>query len=551
MIFLASEHKGEVEPLLKQFPFEKRGDHYIYDNLILYINHGKGALSLAFKSIELSLSHNVDMALLFGLAGSVSDFSIGDLVSVSKVKLMDGSSSPVYNPMELITIKGLKSAECVTLIAGFNFDNEYIGLFGDVVDREAYFFAKAFKSLDKPCFVFKVISDKNDRASISDFKKESVDIGKFAEILKLIMRIDKDELTREIFVNTGFMDKKQIDGLKRLIQKRRYTFTQRQFLYKRLRINGSKCEKKTFKAKAVFLEKGVKTRRVKFKTEKIYKINDYVPVFHNLKDKTAIIYANKKGEFLRKTPNNYTPNGGYGYSILGQYNCIYDCTYCFLKGYFKSFNPVIFLNFEDYFKAIDRVIKRDITRPLYFYAGTFSDPLALSFVSDFLVGLIEYFGKLNDDVFLEIRTKSDRVEGFLDLEPYENVIFAFSLSPESVIKKYEFFTPSLERRKMAIKQLDSKGFRIGIRFDPIIIDHLDDYDELLDFVKNIEHLHSVEVGFLRFDKNDYKNMLNKEPCALKDLEFDRGMYRYSRKKIDRVLEFFKAKLDKFYLSMEY
>jgi len=551
MIFLASEHRGEVEPLLEQFPFEKRGDHYVYDNLVLYVNHGKGALQLAFKSVEISIKYDISIALLFGLAGGISGFSIGDLVSVSKVKLLDGSLNPVYNPIELNVIGSLKSAELVTLLSGFNFDNEYLELFGDIVDKEAYFFARAFKSLDKPCFIFKLISDKNDKSSVFSFKKGYVDIGDFIELLKFIMWIDRDELTREIFVNMGYTDKRLINSLKKLVQKKKYTFTQRQFLYKKLTINSSKCEKKAFKIKATFLEDGVDERMVKLKTRRIYKIKDYVPVFHNLKDRMAIIYANKKGEFLRKTPNSYTPNGGYGYSILAQFNCIYDCSYCFLKGYFKSFNPVVFLNFEDYFKAIDEVIKKDKTRPLYFYAGTYSDPLALSFTNDFLIGLIEHFGKIRDDVFLEIRTKSDRVKEFLSLEPHKNVIFAFSLSPEIVIKRYEFLTPSLERRKMAIKQLDNKGFNIGVRFDPVIIDYLEDYDELLGFVKSIKHLHSVEVGFLRFDKNDYKNMLNKVPCVLKDLEFDRGMYRYSKKKIGRALEFFKTRLDKFYLSMEY
>ena len=549
MIFLASEHKGEVEPLLKLFPFERVENHYIYDNLALYINHGKGPLQLAFKSAEISIRYDINIALLFGFAGSVSNLSVGDLVSVSKVKLLDGSLNPVYNPIELNAVKSLKSVELVTLLAGFNFDNEYLGLFCDAVDREAYFFTRAFKSLDKPCFVFKLISDKNNRDSAFSFK--SVYIDEFAELLKLMMWIDKDELTKEIFVDTGYTDKKLLNGLKKVIQKRRYTFTQRQFLYKRLKINVSKCEKKAFNAKVVFLEKGIEEKRIKFKADKVYKIHDYIPVFHNLKDRTAIIYANKKGEFLRKTPNNYTPNGGYGYSILTQYNCIYDCSYCFLKGYFKSFNPVIFLNFEDYFKAIDEVIKRDKTRPLYFYAGTFSDPLSLYFAGDFLIDLIEYFGKLSDDVFLEIRTKSDRVENVFNLKPYNNVIFAFSLSPESMIEKYEFLTPSIEKRKMAIKRLDDKGFKIGIRFDPVIVDYLDDYSELLDFVENIKNLHSIEIGFLRFDKNDYKNMLSKEPCVLKGLEFDRDMYRYSKEKIDGALEFFKSRLDKFYLSMEY
>ena len=38
-------------------------------------------------------------------------------------------------------------------------------------------------------------------------------------------------------------------------------------------------------------------------------------------------------------------------------NCIYDCNYCFLQGMFNSANYLVFVNYEDYFKEIEKIIK--------------------------------------------------------------------------------------------------------------------------------------------------------------------------------------------------
>ena len=552
MIFLASEHKGEIEPLFDYFPFKKQSNYYIYENLILYINYGKGGLQLAFKSIDISQRHDISMAMLFGYAGCVSGCSIGEVVSVSKTKLMDSSLKPIFNPIKINKAEGFKGFELITLLGGFNFDNNYLKLFGDLVDREAYFFAKAFKAIDKPCFVFKLISDINTKKSVTSAVKTEFSIDGFVEFLKVALWIERDEILKEVFTNTGITNRVVLEGLKKLIKKNRYTFTERQNLYKKLAINRDKPKGRPFKLEAVFVEDGVDRAYLGFDfRKKSYAINDYTPYFHNLKDRVAVILANKKGELLRKTPDGYTPNGSQGYSILASYNCIYDCSYCFLKGYFKSFNPVVFVNITDYFRALEDVVKKDSRRPLYFYLSTFSDPLALSIFSIQVEQFVEFFRAFDDNIFLEIRTKSANIDKFLSLEPPENVIFAFSLSPQSIITKYEFFTPSLERRVEAIKKLDSKGFRVGVRFDPVFIDRLEEYRSIIEFVNTIKNLHSVEVGFLRFDKNDYKNMLDKSPSVLRGLEFTRGMYRYPDSRIRDAVNFFKRELKSFYLSMEY
>lgn len=553
MIFLASEHIGEIEPLFDFFPFKKQSGYYIYENLILYINHGKGGLHLAFRSVDISRKYDISIAMLFGYAGCVSGCNLGEIVSISRVKLMDSSLKPIYNPVKARTVDGFKSLELITLLGGFNFDNDYLRLFGELVDREAYFFTKAFKTIDRPCFVFKLVSDFNTRESITSVSKERFDIDRFVEFLKLALWLEKDELLREVFVNTGITKRKILEGLNWLVKKRRYTFTERQKLYKRLIINRKKPESKPFKLEAVFVEDGIDRASLSLDVGKErYSIGDYIPYFHNLKDRVAIIVARKRGELLRKTPAGYTPNGGSGYSILASYNCIYDCSYCFLKGYFKSFNPVVFVNTADYFDAIKSVVESDSRRPLYFYLSTFSDPVALPIFSNYIEQFIEFFRRtFDDEVFLEIRTKSANIDKFLNLEPSKRVIFAFSLSPQSVIEKYEFFTPPLKSRIEAIRKLDNRGFKVGVRFDPVFIDRLEDYEPLIEFVATVKNLNSVEVGFLRFDKNDYKNMLEKSPSVLRGLEFTREMYRYPDYKIKDALNFFKKGLKSFYLSMEY
>ena len=35
-------------------------------------------------------------------------------------------------------------------------------------------------------------------------------------------------------------------------------------------------------------------------------------------------------------------------------NCVYDCSYCFLQGMFNSANYLVFVNYEDYFKEIEK-----------------------------------------------------------------------------------------------------------------------------------------------------------------------------------------------------
>ena len=555
MLLIASEHKAEIEPLLKLYPFKKSSKLFKYDNISVFVNYGGGGLTLGYNIVDiLSKNEDINIAVLFGFSGTLTGkLNVGDIFTLKKVKLMH-NKKPVFNPIDMPNINELPSFEGVSLLDGYETDSSFLSLFSDSVDKESYFFAKAVKSIGRLGIIIRVASDTNERNSIESVRTNGFvyNVRLVQNIIERLVLIEKDEIMLEIFKHTGISDIKILDGLKRLIKTKRLSFTNRQKLYSKILIN-SKEENKEKARFSVFIEKGVEKSRINLNLSKtkVIEIDDYVSYFHNLKDKNGIFFANKKGEFLRKTPNNYTPSGSYGYSILNAYNCIYNCSYCFLKGYFRSFNPVIFLNYEDYFSAIKRIVQEDKTRPLYFYSGTFSDSLALEGFSNFNEKLIDFFKELADkDVFLEFRTKSDNINFLLEMEPCRNVIAAFSLNPQTVIDKYEHLTPSLKKRMEAIELLDNAGYKIGVRLDPVFIERLHDYDKLLSEITKINHLHSVEVGFLRFDKNDYKNILKKSPSVLKNLVFDRGMYRCKKELRDRALEFFEERLNDFYLNME-
>ncbi|WP_022669695.1 SPL family radical SAM protein [Hippea alviniae] len=549
MLFLASEHLKEIKPLIEFFSLKKEGELFLGDDIAVFVNYGQSGLKLGFKTAYYLSKGDFSFALLVGFSGSL-DYSLnkGDFVFLKSVKLLDKGLNPVYNPIDLVYPLEYKSKDGITLMDRLCFDKD-LSVFGELIDNESYFFAVSSKSANVQPLVLRIVSDYNDKDSVSKVYDFTYDAKKLAEIISRLKSVLK---TPEVFLHTGFLSD-EAKKVERLTIKKRLTFTQRQNFYKRIKINTSKCQPEPFSIKVVFLEKGIKRERIRLNLDKfkVKEIDDYVGYFHNAKDRSAVIFANKKGEFLRETPNNYTPDGSKGYSILSAYNCVYDCAYCFLKGYFRSFNPVVFLNFEEYFDAILNVAKKDKRRPLYFYLGTFFDPLALDFLSDQLDEFLKFFSGLEDGLILEVRTKVSSVDRIVDnFKPSDNVIFAFSLSPDTVIKRYEFYTPSLERRLKALRKLSENGFKVGVRFDPIIAEFFEDYVKIADEIKGLKNLHSIEIGFLRFDKEDFKRILRKNPCVLKGLVLEKSMYRYPSDIRKKIIEEFKKKGFDFYLNME-
>ncbi len=224
----------------------------------------------------------------------------------------------------------------------------------------------------------------------------------------------------------------------------------------------------------------------------------------------ALILAKKFGTFLLETPAGYGIGGNRNFYFSHMLNCIYDCRYCFLAGMFLSAHYVLFINYEDFQGAIERKIKEHPGESIYFFSGYDCDSLALDSITRFVPSFLPFFGRY-PNAYLELRTKSIHIESLLKQELIPNGIVAFSLTPPEIQRALEHKTPSVEKRLETMVRLAGHGWKLGLRFDPIIyhVDYKARYRKLFrDIFEKIpaERLHSVSLGPFRLPKRIYERM---------------------------------------------
>ena len=260
----------------------------------------------------------------------------------------------------------------------------------------------------------------------------------------------------------------------------------------------------------------------KFKKSRIISINKYGEIFNKRnqnfriqKANPCLILSNKKDSFVLPAPEGFGIGSSKSFYFSHMYNCIYDCRYCFLQGMYSSANYVIFVNFEDFDTAIKKTIEKHINSKLTFFSGYDCDSLALENVTGFAKHILSIF-KTYSQIEIEFRTKSVQKEPFLSMNPMQNVILAYSLMPELMSKSLDNKAPSISKRIRVISELASRGWKIGLRFDPLI--HGENwkelYKELLENLYNnipLDNLHSVSFGSLRFPKKMFKDIFKLYP----------------------------------------
>lgn len=232
-----------------------------------------------------------------------------------------------------------------------------------------------------------------------------------------------------------------------------------------------------------------------------------------------LFIGEKKGQLVKLAPPAYGLSGEPHYYFVHAYNCIYECDYCYLQGYFQSPDIVIFINHEEIGNEIKRIAnefaKTNPGEKIWFHAGEYSDSLALTHLTGELPHYFDLFKEL-PNAYLELRTKSVNIKELKKLTPHQNIVISFSLAPEHRTKKNDLKTPSLKARLNAISELYDLGFRIGLHFDPIIYDDKIEtsYRELIDqttLALPAEAVEYISIGVVRFTKNVYHQVLKNYP----------------------------------------
>jgi spore photoproduct lyase len=263
--------------------------------------------------------------------------------------------------------------------------------------------------------------------------------------------------------------------------------------------------------------------------------------FQTQKRSIKLILAVKKDNLIYRGSNNAQDFGysNFHYNAL-ILNCVYNCDYCYLQGMYPSANIVVFVNTEAYFSATGKAIdqRADPATPLYLAISYDTDLLALESLVPYCREWIEY-SRRKDNLLIEIRTKSANYRALSDLPPHNQVVLAWSLSPESVVSRYEINTPPLERRLESAAQAINDGWSVRLCFDPVLLipNWRESYRQLIErtFEKlPAEKVRDISIGIFRMNA-EYLKRIKKQRADSDILYFpyesnDRVVSPYQKEK---------------------
>lgn len=263
----------------------------------------------------------------------------------------------------------------------------------------------------------------------------------------------------------------------------------------------------------------------------------YIPSYKALLNQTSsdwgdqksfqkIVLAHRNDNFLYEG-SSVTPHFGYThfyYNTLAL-NCVYDCDYCYLQGMFNTPHLVLFLNQEDFMQPVKKICEAQ-NENVYLALSYDTDLPAIENIFPYCKTWIDFARKQNN-LIVEIRTKSVNIQTFLKMPPAENVILAWTLSPQAAIDFHEPLTPPLFSRLKAIKKVMDKGWNVRICIDPIlqIPQHKTAYTHLIHEINeqlNINQIHSFSLGVFRMNADFLKRMKKqKRPSSVLYASFEK------------------------------
>ncbi len=224
----------------------------------------------------------------------------------------------------------------------------------------------------------------------------------------------------------------------------------------------------------------------------------------------SLVLAEKKSNQVLPAPEGYGIGSVLNFYFSHVLNCLYDCRYCFLQGMYRSAHYVLFVNYEDFQESIAETVEAHPGEEVYFFSGYDGDSLALESITGFVKAFLPFMAR-HPRAVLELRTKSAAVQPLVNLEPLENVVVAFSFTPHAASESLEHGVPPITVRLKAMARLAEKGFRLGLRFDPLLYakDYRDHYRGLFQNVLGaikVDALHSVSFGPFRMPRDYFQRM---------------------------------------------
>jgi len=185
--------------------------------------------------------------------------------------------------------------------------------------------------------------------------------------------------------------------------------------------------------------------------------------------KRRLLFTRQRSTFLEHCPAGTPGLVCCNYLVVSLIsNCPMDCSYCFLQEYLAN-NPTlkVFTNVADLLREVAAAVDRQPWRQFRIGTGELSDSLALDPLLGFSAELVPFFAE-RQNALLELKTKSDCVEGLLALDPKDRVVVSWSLTPPEIVARDEHGTASFSARLEAARRVQAAGYKLGFHFDPLI-----------------------------------------------------------------------------------
>jgi spore photoproduct lyase len=235
--------------------------------------------------------------------------------------------------------------------------------------------------------------------------------------------------------------------------------------------------------------------------------------FRLQKRKPSLLLAVKRGKLVLEAP--YGIGGDRNFYFSHVLNCLYDCRYCFLQGMYRSAHYVLFVNYEDFQAQILRTADGFPGEEITFFSGYDGDSLVLESITGFVESFLPFFER-HSRLTLELRTKSVAIRPLLAREAFPNCVVAFSFTPDAYWRTLEQGVPPVEERIRAAARLAERGWRVGLRFDPLLHGpgYEKAYEELFESVfASIPSgsIHSVGFGAFRLPRDYFARMARLYP----------------------------------------
>lgn len=192
--------------------------------------------------------------------------------------------------------------------------------------------------------------------------------------------------------------------------------------------------------------------------------------------------------------------------------CSLGCSYCVMKSYLNFAPVVVQVQTGAVVRTVVELARSRPGRILRIGTGEVGDSLLydplFDLSRDLVTGLAQY-----ENVFFEMKTKTDFVDHLLDLPDKGNAVMAFSLNPQAVVEAEEGTSAAVDARLAAAGRAVEAGYRLAFHFDPIFQSDTWE-DEYMSLVRRLADYPAGRIAWISLGTFRY-------PPALKERMDDR------------------------------